>query len=237
MNPIEVKNSVPELTAAAAALLSPKRVNESMARAGYVLTREHLAKVSGERDSGSRFYAGYVDVTTMKADEDEAQVIIPPVFNKEASTQRGNPLAAHYHGYTFTQANLTNSKYYTIPATDKARYVRAKEYPETLRVALRIIGGRCKAIGLETVPTYRKGRTPRRAERVGRTKGAVRMQSGKHAGMFRTASQLIYKFITGFKLKGGTGAGDKSVLPTEDEYADAAQKAVVTLLARGGAFR
>lgn len=213
---IEVsKNSVPELCRVAMMLMGPLQVHQRMVKAGVNLTKDHLRDVGSARDHGSRFYGSYVNVVHGEATEDSGEVRIPPVFNKEGGKQRGNPLASHYFGYTFTQANLTNSKYYTIPATNEARYKSAREFGDNLRFVP------LKGPKAEGALVLRSGGAKKLEKKfTGKDVAGLKRTEKKEAKKGRLP--VMFWLIRGFQL-----TADTTVLPTEEQYLDAGVQAVV----------
>ena len=212
--------------------LDPRKLHKQMAESGAMLTREHLREVSASRDSGSRFYENHAAGVYAEADDVSAMVNIPPAFNKGDTKQRGNPLAAHYWGYDFTQANLDGTSFngkqvthYTIP-TAVAKGMRAGQFGDELKPMIRMIGGRPQVIALALREYFSTAKQKALAGRMtGKQAKRIRGFQKKVLGGFKET--VMFWLIKGFTLK-----EDKSVLPAEDEYRESCVDSLTAILGR-----
>jgi hypothetical protein len=227
---VVAKNTFPELYQAAMRLLDPTTIHGEMAKVGKVLTQKHLLEIDAARSSDSGFYESYAQVTRSEADASSGRVIIPPIGAKASPVKRGNPISAHYWGYTFTQANLTApGKYYTIPANDETRHRRAREFPDLVPV-FRMLGGHLEAFALAEKNIYRRAQVTRgwnKGYKARKRKGEELVTRGTRAGQLKTAGRIMFWLIKGFILK-----ADKSILPSPSEYREAARRKVEQLIQR-----
>ena len=213
------------------ALLSPERSHKEMATGGAVLTRNHLLALSNARDHGGRFYESYADVTVPEWSNAEALVVIPAVVNKKASKPRGNPLAAHFFGADILPSGTTSAitgkaiKHLSIPANEQARHLGAGDF-QNLTPVFSKKSGSVKVVALALKQAEPEGHLEKK--RLRGIRGLVR--AAKKQGKLA----IMFWLVDSVKLKGGEGVGDKTVLPTEQQYVDAAIYSLINLLARGG---
>ncbi len=217
---VEMEFQTGELAAlalTAETILGPESVHHKLAVGATALTREHLIRLSGERDHGSRFYEGHADAAFPEWSDSEALAIVPPVFNKKATSQRGNPLAAHFWGADILPSGTTSEatgeaiRSLAIPIGDARKQHKVPaEYDDLTMI-------------------QRAGKPPLLVETVTR--------KGPKGGDVVVAMRPLFILLKSVKLKGGAGVGDKSVLPTEDEYSNDAAQTLVAILNRIGGGR
>jgi hypothetical protein len=208
-----VRNDIPDLYAAALTLLGPKRCHRAMADEGKRVTVLHLRDLDSSRvnplgGTRSHFYARFARPGNLQAvatDQQGSVVIGNADFGSETG---GNPLWAHYAG-----ATIEAKPGHALPIP-----VRAEAYgvaPRTFNLQLMVLGpkGQQKAYLVKPPQTELVYK-----QRKDGTTYAVHKKS-------HTFAEIFYLLLKKVTLK-----ADQSVLPSEMEYAWAAERGLRNVL-------
>ena len=216
-------NQIPDLYASAVQLLGARRIHKAMADQGELVTKRHLRNLSNQRDHGSRFYAGFYDVTFSRSSETRAEVVIPPAVNKDGSPADSNPLAAHFWGATIRPSGDISAatgrpiQSLAIPVSESAKGHVPAEFDNLKLLLVGPVGNKRAVLAAMGGFGGASEQRPNQGKGASRKKGAQSRYGGILEVMF-----LLLKSVT---LR-----PDPTVLPTNAEYANAGVTAVVNQL-------